>query len=199
MKKFLFPAMMSIVCLAATGSEVLLVSENFDGKVPVRWEIGRGECGVSVSSAELVPKAGSEESAALVWRYDFSKDEPAGGTYVRLRPLLEIPGKPVRFTVRIKGDKSGLGLVYRLRDASDRVWQFGLGPIDFEGWKTFDVTVKPGGFAWGGTVRPDKGFTYPLKFEEFLLDYSRPAEKKSGQLVLDGLTIYGETIEREEF
>jgi len=198
MKKILCIAIAVFVGLAANAAETVLASENFDG-APPKWGTAKGERGVSVSRAEIVPRAGTDNSGAIVWHYDFSKDEPARMTYVRLRPLLEIPGKPVRFTVRVKGDKSGLGLAYRLRDASGRVWQFGLGPIDFEGWKTFDVTVKPGGFAWGGTVRPDKGFTYPLKFEEFLLDYSRPAEKKSGQLVLDDLTIYGETVEREEF
>lgn len=188
-----------VAALFAGGAETVLTGENFDG-APAKWGTGRGERGASISTAEVKPQTGTENSAAIVWHYDFSMDQPAGNTYVRIRPLLDIPGKPLRFSVRIKGDNSGLTLGCRLRDASGRFWQFGLGKIDFDGWKEFDVTLDPAkAYAWGGTVRQDKGFSFPLRFEEFLLDYGKPAAKVKGELIIDDLQFFGEAVEREEF
>ena len=188
-----------VAALFAGGAETVLTGENFDG-APAKWGTGRGERGASISTAEVKPQTGTENSSAIVWQYDFSMDQPAGNTYVRIRPLLDIPGKPLRFTVRIKGDNSGLTLGCRLRDASGRFWQYGLGKVDFDGWKEFNVEIDPfHGFAWGGTVRQDKGFSFPLRFEEFLLDYGKPAAKVKGELIIDDLKFYGETVEREEF
>lgn len=188
-----------VAALFAGGAETVLTGENFDG-APAKWGTGRGERGASISTAEIKPQTGTENSAAIVWHYDFSMDQPAGNTYVRIRPLLDIPGKPLRFSVRIKGDNSGLTLGCRLRDASGRTWQFGLGKIDFDGWKEFDVTLDPAkAYAWGGTVRQDKGFSFPLRFEEFLLDYGKPAAKVKGELIIDDLQFFGEAVEREEF
>lgn len=190
---------MVLAATCAWGVEKPMFEENFNGGA-VNWGTGRGERGASVSRAEVRPGIGTDGSAAIVWSYDFSMDQPAGNTYVRLRPLLDLPGKPVRFTFRLKGDNSGLVLAYRLRDASDRIWQFGLGKVDFDGWKEFELTIKPdGGFAWGGTVRPDKGFSFPLRFEEFLLDYGKPAARTTGELQLDDLRFYGESMEQESF
>lgn len=199
MKKTALLAGILFSAAIAGGAENVLIKENFDGK-PVQWATGRGERGASISTAEVKPQTGTENSAAIVWHYDFSMDEPAGTTYVRLRPEMDIPGEPVRFTVRVKGDKSGLPLCYRLRDASGRTWQYTLGNIDFDGWKEFDVTLDPArAYAWGGTVRPDKGFSFPLRFDEFMLDYGKPAAKVKGDLIIDDLQFYGAAVEREEF
>lgn len=199
MKTILLFAEIVLAVTCSWGAEKILIQENFDGST-VNWGTGRGERGESISLSQVRSGIGTAGSAAIAWNYDFSMDQPASNTYVRLRPLLDLPGKPVRFTFRLKGDNSGLPFGYRLRDATGRIWQFGICKIDFDGWKEFEVKIKPdSGFSWGGTVRSDKGFSFPLRFEEFLLDYTHPVQRTKGELQLDDLHFYGESLEQENF
>lgn len=177
----------------------VLYSERFDEETRI-WSTGTGERPSGDTESSLRPGAGRNGSNGLVWSYDFTGIKPQSSVYLRLRPIVKLYGKPVAFSIWIKGDKSMRTLLYRLRDGSGRTWQYNLCRLDFEGWKKIEAPIRPGGFAWGGTVRPDKQFSWPLTFLEFLMDYSRPGNfRNAGEIVLDDFTVYGEEKTVEVF
>ena len=102
------------------------------------------------------------------------------------------PRKPLKMSFCIRGNNSNTLLGFRLRDATGRIWQQNLTTIDFEGWRTIEVDIKPAGYAWGGKSRPDNGFTYPITLLEFTLDLKpdKPYYKTKGKIILDEFLFY---------
>jgi len=199
--------LMGILCgalgfAAGAAEDQPIYQERFEGGSARNWSAGGGEVG-GKGETELADGAGIDDSRALLWHYDMG-DKPAGCVYSRCRANALLPGKPVRMKIWIFGDNSNLDLQFRIQDATGKVWQNGIGRIDWEGWRELDIPIAPTGYSWGGEDQPDKGFLYPVTLTEFMLDYStsaaaQAAHRSAGTLAIDDLTVYQEAVDEEEF
>lgn len=159
------------------------------------WKGRPGERGGNARSV-IIKQGGWKKSPALLWEYEIG-EQYKSCFYSCLVPNRVIPRKPTRMSVRICGDRSGTNLGVRLRDATGRIWQQHLTVIDFEGWKIIEIDIKPAGYAWGGKVRPDKGFTYPIRLHELMLEHKPDVKKgrSKGKIILDEFHFYERQLE----
>jgi hypothetical protein len=109
-----------------------------------------GPCGSAWPSAAGVVASyaySQDQAVSGTWSgkaaYDFSK---ATGYVLYATPTLDpVAEKPTALRVEVYGDGSGNKLSFRVNDATDERFVFDAGPMDFTGWKAFDL---PGIEGW---------------------------------------------------
>ena len=188
LRGLLFGVGMLPLLLLGTGEKPYFTI-NFN-KASKPWRARPGEKGGKAKSA-LTRSGGYRQSPALIWYYELN-EKVTPCVYSCLVPARVLPRKPLKMSFCIRGNNSNTLLGFRLRDATGRIWQQNLTTIDFEGWRTIEVDIKPAGYAWGGKSRPDNGFTYPITLLEFTLDLKpdKPYYKTKGKIILDEFLFY---------
>lgn len=169
---------------------------DFESDSAERWTAGRGENG-GRGEASVSTQTVHEGDAAIAWHYDFrgfSSPEP-GGVYTRLRPPQAnesaLPGRPLAIDLWVYGDGSGRNLGVRLRDAAGRIWQKGLGRVDWEGWKQINQPLLPDEdiASWGGDKdAPSNQYVLPVEFHELTLGKGVKDSPRIGTIYFDNLS-----------
>ena len=161
--------------IAAAAPSQRIIDEFQDGA----WYVADGTATLSTSATA---RSGS---GALKIDYNVGARSLALGLKASPSPL---PGLPRGLSIDVYGDHSWNVLYLLVRDATGEIFQYCLGNLDFDGWKT--LSISPGAGAPAGVSGGDEDgmVDLPLQLHRIIVDGNNPA-RTFGAILLDALTL----------
>ncbi|WP_079032137.1 phosphodiester glycosidase family protein [Streptomyces specialis] len=126
------------------------------------------------AAGSLAPEPEGHDGAALAMTYDFGLSTATRAAYATPPADIPVPGQPQSFTLWIDGDGHGAWPSLQLTDAHGTSQVLRAPHITWEGWRqvTFDVP---------------EGLAFPVSVRRLYLAETRPDQRYTGRVVLDGL------------